>query len=250
MLTMQDRDRAAKLCDGMTRRDWLRVGSLGAFGLSLPSLLQARQAEAAAGDSSFGKAKSCIVVFLLGGPPQQETWDPKPEAPVEVRGELKPIATSTPGLFVGELMPRTARLTEHIAVLRAMYTNDNAHSSSGYWMLTGYPHQPTNSENAKPGAPNDWPSVGAVVNWLRQQRSPRASASQGGPKSGGIDSRTVADLQALPAAVRLPEEIWNTGHILWPGQDGGFLGHKADPWLLTCDPSAADFDRCPTCSPR
>ncbi|MBI3468054.1 MAG: DUF1501 domain-containing protein [Planctomycetes bacterium] len=217
MLTIQDRP--ARLCDGMTRRDWLRVGGLGAFGLSLPSLLQTRQAEAAAIDSSFGKAKSCIVVFLLGGPPQHETWDPKPEAPAEVRGEFKPIPSATPGFHVGELMPHAARLTEHIAVLRAMYTNDSAHSSSGYWMLTGHPHQPTNSENARPGAPNDSPCVGAVVNWLRQQH-----------------------VQALPAAIRLPEEIWNTGHLLWPGQDGGFLGRKADPWLLTCDPNAADFE--------
>src|SRR5438093_13100309 len=114
--------------------------------------------------------------------------------------------------MVGELMPQTARLTDRIAALRAMSTNDNAHSSSGYWRLTGNPHTPTNTENAKPGFPNDWPCIGAVVQHLR-------------PDHG-----------ALPSAVRLPEEIWNTGHILWPGQDGGFLGRKADPWLLTCDP--------------
>jgi hypothetical protein len=84
-------------------------------------------------------------------------------------------------------------------------------------MLTGVPHQPTNSENAKPGAPNDWPCVAAVVQRLR--------AGKGG----------------LPAAVRLPEHIWNTGMITWPGQDGGFLGRTADPWLIHCDPSSRDF---------
>jgi hypothetical protein len=207
-------DQPARLCDGFTRREWLRVGSAGLLGLSLPQMLQAQQAGPAAGG---GKAKSCIVVFLLGGPPQHETWDPKPDAPVEVRGEFRPIQSATSGLLVGELMPRTAALTEHIAVLRAMASNDNAHSSSGYWMLTGYPHQPMNSENAKPGAPNDWPCVGAVVRRLKP------------------------DAPMLPEAVRLPEEIWNTGHIVWPGQDGGFLGRKADPWLLTCDPNAPEF---------
>src|SRR5436190_10648594 len=141
-----------RLCDGLTRREWLRVGGLGAFGLSLPQLLAGRE------KSPTGKAKSCIVLFHLGGPPQHETWDPKPDAPAGIRGDCKPIASSVPGIHVGELMPRTAALMQHICVLRSLSTNDNAHSSSGYWMLTGVPHQPTNSENAKPGAPNDWPS--------------------------------------------------------------------------------------------
>jgi Protein of unknown function (DUF1501) len=212
------RDAGARLCDGLTRREWLRVGGLGLFGLSLPALLQSRQAAAAADQGhAFGKAKACIVLFLLGGPPQHETWDPKPDAPAEIRGEFKPIATSVPGLQVCELMPRTARVADKCAVLRAVSTDDNAHSSSGYWMLTGYPHQPTNSENAKPGAPNDWPCVGAVVKKLRPARG------------------------SLPAAVTLPEHIWNTGGISWPGQDGGFLGRAADPWLIHCDPSSPDF---------
>jgi hypothetical protein len=211
-------DAGYRLCDGMTRREWLQAGGLGWFGLSLPTLLAARPAAAATGqDTAFGKAKACIVLFLIGGPPQHETWDPKPDAPAEIRGDLKPIATSVPGLHIGELMPQTARLAQQICVLRAVSSNDNAHSSSGYWMLTGYPHQPTNSENSKPGAPNDWPCLGAVVRHMRQQ-------------SG-----------ALPAAVTLPEHIWNTGNIPWPGQNAGFLGRKADPWLLTCDPSAANF---------
>jgi hypothetical protein len=215
MFTIQDR--STRLCDGLTRRDWLRVGGVGAFGLSLQALL-ARQAAQAAVVPSSGKAKSCIVVFLLGGPPQHETWDPKPNAPAEVRGEFKPIPSATPGLFVGELMPRTAALTNHIAVLRAMSSNDNAHSSSGYWMLTGYPHTPMNSENARPGAPNDWPCMGAVVRKLRAERG------------------------SLPAAVTLPEDIWNTGRLPWPGQDGGWLGRKADPWLLLCDPNKPNFE--------
>jgi hypothetical protein len=203
---------ATRLCDGMTRREWLRVGGLSAFGLSLPALLSARAAGA-----TNGKAKACIVLFHLGGPPQHETWDPKPDAPSEIRGEFKPIATSVPGLQVGELMPRTARLMDKICILRGMSTDDNAHSSSGYWMLTGVPHQPTNSENSKPGAPNDSPCAAAIVQRLR-------------PGNG------------LPAAVVVPEHIWNTGGIVWPGQDGGFLGRSADPWSILCDPNSPNFE--------
>ncbi len=203
-------DGGLPLCDGLTRREWLRVGGLGVCGLSLPAMLSARPA-------GGGRAKSCLVLFFLGGPPQHETWDPKPDAPAEIRGEFKPVATSVPGLRVCELMPRTATLADRVAVLRAVSTDDNAHSSSGYWMLTGSPHQPMNSENAKPGAPNDGPCVGAVVRRLR-------------PGSG-----------ALPSAVTLPEHIWNTGNLSWPGQDGGFLGRTADPWLIPCHPESPDF---------
>ena len=131
-----------------SRREWLRIGSLSSLGLSAsqllanqanaqstvtPAVVAALQAKGIAG--SFGKAKRCIVLFMLGGPPQHETWDPKPEAPAEIRGDFKPIATATPGLLVGELMPQTAKWTNHIAVLRAMATDDNAHSASGYWII-------------------------------------------------------------------------------------------------------------------
>lgn len=206
----------------LTRREWLRVGGLSALGLSLAQLDSAGASPAASSaplvsSASFGKAKSCIVLFLLGGPPQHETWDPKPDAPAEVRGDFQPIPSAVPGLQVGELMPRTAKLTDRIGVLRAMSTADNAHSSSGYWMLTGYPHTPKNRENATPGPPNDWPCVAAVARHL------------------------AGDRHQLPGAVRLPEEIWNTGRIVWPGQDAGWLGNGSDPWLLTCDPNADDF---------
>jgi uncharacterized protein (DUF1501 family) len=204
-------DRGTPLCDGITRREWLRIGAVGAFGLTLPGLLAAREATPAR------KTRSCIVLFLLGAPPQQETWDPKPDSPTEARGDLKPIQSATPGFLVGELMPKTARLTEKIAVLRAVQTNDNAHSSSAYYMTTGHPHQPMGAENAKPGAPNDWPALGAIVKKL---------ADGSGP---------------LPAAITLPEQAANDGNLTWPGQDAGFLGRSADPWLLNCDPSASQF---------
>jgi hypothetical protein len=168
-------DRPIRLCDGLSRREILRVGGLGAFGLSLPGLLEAREpiarvarnASENVARSSFGRAKSCIILFFLGGPPQQETWDMKPDAPPEIRGPFQPIATNVPGIRVCELMPNVARQMDKIAVLRAMSTNDNAHSSSGYWMLTGYPHTPMNTENARPGFPNDHPCLAAVVKKLR-----------------------------------------------------------------------------------
>jgi hypothetical protein len=201
-----------RLCDGITRRDWLRIGSLGLAGLTLPSLLASR-----ARASTGGRAKSCIVMCFLGGPPQHETWDPKPDAPAEVRGDLRPIQSSVPGILVGELMPRTALQLGKIAVLRAMVTNDNAHCSSGYYMTTGRPHLPLGVENAKPGAPNDWPALGALVKRVRR--------GQGG----------------LPGSLTLPEQSANDGNLTWPGQDAGFLGRAADPWLLTCDPQAPAF---------
>jgi hypothetical protein len=212
-------DAGAALCDGLNRRELLRIGGLGAF--SLPALLQSRAAASTRpmGSSTgpLGKARSCIILFFLGGPPQHETWDPKPDAPAEIRGDLKPIASAVPGLIVGELMPRIARFTDKLAVLRAVTTNDNAHSSSGYYMTTGYPHTPVGVENAKPGAPNDWPSLGAVIRRLHR-----------GP-------------QHLPAAVTLPEQMANDGNLTWPGQDAGFLGRATDPWLLNVDPSNPNF---------
>src|SRR5262249_26339853 len=154
---------ATRLCDGVSRREWLRIGGLSALVLSWPALHQNRSTAAATETvfSTFGKAKACIILFHVGGPPQHETWDPKPDAPAEIRGDLRPIPTNVPGIQIGELMPKTAGLMDKICVLRAMSTNDNAHSSSGYWMLTGYPHQPMNVENSKLGAPNDWPCLAA-----------------------------------------------------------------------------------------
>lgn len=208
-------ERGSPLCDRFSRREWLRVGSLGLAGLTLPRLLERRAAAQGGGD---GPAKSVIVLFNSGGIPHHETWDPKPEAPEEIRGGFGTIATRTPGLRVGELMPQTAQLTDRIAVLRAMVTGDNSHSSSGYQMLTGVPHIPLSRENAAPGKPNDWPAMNAIVKALR-------------PSRGG-----------LPSSISLPRRMANNGgQNPWPGTDGGFLGRSCDPWLLECDPAAEDF---------
>jgi len=219
MLNLSD-NCGMRLCDGVSRRDWLKIGSLALGGLSLPSLL-AQKAAATAGNAlrggSFGKAKSVIIFGLVGGPPQHETFDPKPDAPAEIRGQFGVIPSKTTGLHVGELLPKIAGMTDKLAVLRAIVTGDNAHSSSGYQMLTGVPHIPLNQESAIPRPPNDSPSLGGLVRAVRRRPG------------------------ELPSAITLPEHIWNDGNFPWPGQDGGILGRANNPWLIHCDPSADDF---------
>jgi len=213
----------SRLCDGLTRREVLRFGGVSAFGLTLPHLLRSQSQAAEA--SSIGttasrpsvREKNCIVLFRMGGPPQHSTWDPKPDAPAEIRGEFGPISTSVPGMQIGELFPQTARLAEHICLLRAVSSGDNAHSSSGYYMLTGRPHTPMNFENANPGFPNDFPSMGAVVRKLNPTRG------------------------MIPSAVTLPHHIFNTNGSVWPGQDAGFLGQSVDPWIVNCAPADKSF---------
>lgn len=128
----------SRLCDGLSRREALTVGSLGAFGLTLPNLLQARAAEGTGALRPPLRKRSVILLFLLGAPPQQETWDPKPDSPAEARGDMGVIRTATLGLVIGETMVKTSRHTDKIAILRACSTNDNAHSASGYYMTRGY----------------------------------------------------------------------------------------------------------------
>ena len=188
-----------------TRRDWLRVGALSCLGAT------ALRANAV---TTPKRAKHVIVLFLMGGPPQHSTWDPKPNAPSNVRGEFGPMSTAVPGIQICSLFPHVAKVADKLCFLRAVSTDDNAHSSSGYAMLTGVPHAPKNAENVNPGAPNDWPTLGGLVRKLAGDR-------------GG-----------LPGAVRLPMRVFNTDQSVWPGQDAGFLGRSADPWLLRCEPNA------------
>src|SRR5262245_26344528 len=103
-------------CDGISRRDFLHVGALGAAGLTLPGLLQAR----AVSPPRSGKTKSCIMLFMSGGPPQMDTFDMKPDAPPEVRGELKPIDTNVPGIQVSEQLPQLAKHADKLAVVRSV----------------------------------------------------------------------------------------------------------------------------------
>ena len=206
-------------CDAVSRREWLRLGTLTTAGLAGFFGTSVAHSRPRVSDpvGAFGRSKRVILFWLTGGPPQQETWDPKPEGRVELRGPFQTIASRTPGLDVCELMPKTARLTDRIAVLRAVVTKDSAHSSSGYQMLTGVPHSPLSRESVTAKAPNLYPCLGSIVRYLQR------------------------DARGLPSAVAVPEHVWNDGNFPWPGQDAGFLGRRFDPWLLHCDPSANDF---------
>src|SRR5215210_6923947 len=135
-------DQAAVLGHGVSRREWLRVGGLSALGLSLPNLLRAGERPASSPmppsqlarglqGTMFGRAKNVIFLWLQGGPPQHETFDPKPEAPVEMRGPFRPIVTNVPGIRFCELLPRIARRADRLAVVRSLATNDDNHDVSG-----------------------------------------------------------------------------------------------------------------------
>ena len=194
-----------------SRRDWLRLGGLGCLGLSLGDLLAARKTKES---GTFGRAKSCIVLFLGGGPPQHETFDPKPEAPLEIRGDFKPIRTSVPGMHFCELLPRVAKAANKLTIIRSMHSDINNHAISGYWMMTGRRHK---APGDVPASPEDWPSIASVVGQLQpSRRSPLSS-------------------------VVLPERVVNNPGIPWPGQNGGFMGRTWDPFLFQCEPNAPDF---------
>jgi hypothetical protein len=195
-----------------TRREWLRAGGLGALGLSLPSLLRADSAAALAKPSSFGRAKSCVLIFLSGGPPQHDTFDPKPDAPAEIRGTIGSIRTSVPGLHLSELLPRTAKQMHRVALIRSMTTDIHSHSTSGAFMLSGY-LPPSKAENVPPSA-QDWPSLASVV--------------------GALNPNPASPL----SSVILPGLIYNTGNIHWPCQTAGFMGPTWQPQVLKCNPAA------------
>lgn len=216
------------LCDGVTRREWLRVGGLGAVGLSLPDLLrhQAGAAErtAMSRTTSFGRAKSCIVVFLFGAPAHQDIWDLKPNAPSQYRGEFKPIASSVPGAMVGEHIPRLARLAHRYAIVRSVSHPDNTHTVAMHYMLTGHRHgQPaTNPRNQT----TDFPTFGAVLNYLRRQPG------------------------QLPAGISLnaPANQVSANNHIFPGFFAGLIGNRYDPLFVPDDPSTPVFQPFPTVS--
>jgi hypothetical protein len=209
--------RGAPLRDQITRREVLRLGGLSAFGRSLSQVLAGVPATAGrvASRSGIGRAKACIVLWMTGGPPQHETWDPKPDAPAEIRGPFGSIATNVPGIRVGELMPRTARLAHRLCILRAVHTDNPSHPGSSYEMLTGVDHPRGKGRDDIEASRNDWPSLSAVV------------------------KRFKPSVRGTPTAVVLPEPIFNVP--FYPGQDAGFLGPDAEPWRVSCDPSAPNF---------
>ncbi len=172
-------------------------------GLSFPGFLQL-QALAAPGNISAGKAKSCIIIYCWGGMSHLETWDLKPDAPAEVRGEFSPIPTAVPGIHISEHLPLLARHTDKLAIIRSIHHDDSAHGRGMYWNLTG--HKPPRSGNIPP-MPDDWPSLPAMISQFR-------SAPRG-----------------VPTAVRMPYPMVDN-KTLQAGEYGGWLGVQFDPIVM------------------
>lgn len=207
----------------LERREWLRVGGLSALGLTLPQLLQAKHSTAApsprlSGElgSTFGQAKNVIFLWLQGGPPQHETFDPKPDAPAEIRGPFKPISTNVAGIQISELLPRTSCYADKMAIVRSLVTRDENHDVSGYWLLTGYPYGPGTARQIKPG---DWPYFGSVVKMLKPS-------------------------EKLPAltSVWIPDMMRLNDNVTPAGQTSGFLGKLWEPERFVGDPAAPNYD--------
>ncbi len=210
--------------DALTRRQVLGAGMLAVTGLSLPALFskqaQADPAPTGGSASGFGQARACIVIFQWGGPSQLDTWDPKPDAPIEIRGSFASIATRLPGVRISEHFPLLAARTDRLAIIRSMTHDDAAHLSSAHRALTGHLAPTPHSDAAGP-SPNDSPHLGALVSRLR-------------PRSGQ---------GALPACVTMP---WTVAHPAAPGgrapgQNAGWLGKAHDPFRIEGDPNTPGF---------
>lgn len=153
----------------LSRRGLLRA-SCGLPGLPIADFLARRQLAASTPQVRLvpGKAKSCIVLFCWGGMSHHDTFDPKPDAPAETRGEFSTIRTATPCLFVSEHLPNTARCTDRLAVVRSVHHFNSSHGKGMYWNMTGHPPpQPTSPVNLLPSR-SDWPSLGAMVSQFRK----------------------------------------------------------------------------------
>jgi uncharacterized protein (DUF1501 family) len=191
-----------------TRRQLLGSCAAGLCGLSLPDWFGLRaRAAGRQTDLGSGKAKACIVLYCWGGMSHIDTWDPKPDAPAEIRGEFKPIASAVPGIQVGEHMPLLARQMKRIAIVRSMHHRSTAHGKGMYWNMTG--HEPPQADVAVnlPPSLHDWPNLGSMVAKLRT--APRG----------------------LPGAVQLPYPLVDNG-TLQAGDGAGFLGAGQAPLLF------------------
>jgi hypothetical protein len=202
-----------RLCDGVTRREFLRVGGIGLAGLTLPALLR-NQARAAPTEKE-PRARSVIQLFMWGGPSQHETFDLKPHAPDGVRGEFRPIATSVPGMRICEHLPRLAERADRYAVVRSFTHTGVNHGTSAYHVLTGHLHFTPGT--LRHPTPNDFPSVGCAA--ARFGRPPRD----------------------VPAYVSLPSVLHDGDGGEVPGQGPGLLGGRFAPLIVKGDPTRADF---------
>jgi len=140
-------------CDGINRRDFLHAGLMTGLGMNMADLLRGRTlASTPSSATRSAKAKSCILIWLDGGPSHLETFDLKPDAPVEIRGEFKPIATDVPGIQISEHLPKTARIMKHVALIRSMTHAFGNHNTGSHYLLTGN----------KPSPVLEYPSMGSI----------------------------------------------------------------------------------------
>src|SRR5215208_5083878 len=196
-----DSDRAVEFCDGLRRRDFLHAGTLSLLGLGLPQLFDLK----ARGAVDNSKDVNCILLFLVGGPSQLDTWDMKPNAPVEIRGPYKPIKTNVPGIEISENFPRMAKHADKFSLIRSVYHTAAAVHDTG--------HQLMQTGRLFTGGV-EHPHVGCTLGYLKGGRG------------------------ELPAHVLLPRPIGRTGGNLPHGHLAGYLGKPYDPFILNADPNA------------
>ena len=194
-------DKGVGTCDGLTRRDFLRAGALGAGAAAL-TLGDLSRLPAAGGRGDV----NCILLFLVGGPSHLDTWDLKPDAPSDVRGPFRPARTNVPGLDVCEHFPRMARLADRYAVVRSLHHHAAPIHETG--------HQLIQTGRLFTGGV-EHPHYGAALSYVR------------GPRSAGV-----------PASVVLPTPVGNTGVSVSHGQTAGHLGDRHAPVVVRCDPAA------------
>lgn len=188
----------------------IQAGAASYLGLNLPLLLRAQEAR-----KTTASADACIVIFLNGGPSHLDMWDPKPDAPAEIRGEFKPIATSVPGVHFGEHIPKFARQMHRCTVIRsAHHSVNNAHAAAVYCSLTGHDR----GEIGGGARPDDYPAIGSVVGMQR-------------PPQGAIVPHVLLPYITKEGAGGPPQ----------PGFFGGWLGKPRDPLIILRDPNAPDF---------
>ena len=236
MLNIQGSQR--RLCDGMSRRELLRLGGLGAFGLGLGDYFAATADAAPARGRHFGQAKSCILIFLYGSPPQHETFDPKPDAPAEVRGEIGSTATSAPGLRVCELLPRTAGVVDQLTVVRSMTHPYPEHGVA--YAVSGIPTYTPELET-RPRDSRHWPYIGSVVEYC-SQLAPRVdeASSTSSPGQNHRNSR-----REIPTNIALPWMLNSkTDMLVNAGPFAAFLGQAYDPlWTDFTGPGTRSVPR-------
>ncbi len=205
-------------CQGprrISRRDMMEIGISAALGLSLPAILRAEDRRPGSGARLTPTADSCILIFLDGGPSHLDMWDMKPDAPPEIRGEFRPIATRMPGISVSEHLPRLSRVLHLGTLIRSVHHSvNNSHGAAVYAALTGLDR----GEVGGTFRPTDHPAIGAVVGLCRPPRA------------------TVPPFVSMPYIT-----AEGAGNPPQPGFFGGWLGRSHDPMFVLKDPNAADF---------